>query len=108
MDHEKRRLQNCRLSSAQSVRLFRPWILRIKCGSYELARMSRQANPSIRSDAGNLDTWTAGYRWYPIMSPRAGLAWTQEYSRVTNAGAAPLSGEDAIHNTYLMGFDFDF
>ncbi len=77
-------------------------------GKYELARMSRQANPSIRSDAGNVDTWTAGYRWYPIMSPRAGLAWTQEYSRILNTGAAPLSGEDAIHNTYLMGFDFDF
>jgi len=77
-------------------------------GKYELARMSRQANPSIRSDAGNLDTWTVGYRWYPIMSPRAGLAWTQEYSRITNAGAAPISGLDDVRNSYLMGFDFDF
>ncbi len=75
---------------------------------YEVDRMSRQANPSIRSDSGNLDTWTIGYRYYPIMSSRAGLAWTQEYSRVTNAGAAPLSGRDAVHNTYFMGFDFDF
>jgi hypothetical protein len=80
----------------------------ILIGKYELDRMSRQANPGIRSDAGNLDTWTAGYRWYPIMSPRAGLAWTQEYSRITLSGAAPLSGKDAIHNSYLMGFDFDF
>ena len=77
-------------------------------GRYELARMSRQANPAIRSDQGNLDTWTIGYRWYPIMSPRAGLAWTQEYSRITNAGAAPISGLDDIRNSYLMGFDFDF
>ena len=75
---------------------------------YELARMSRQANASIRSDAGNLDTWSVGYRWYPIMSPRAGLAWTQEYSRITNAGAAPISGLDNTRNSYLMGFDFDF
>jgi hypothetical protein len=75
---------------------------------YELNRMSRQANPTMPSDSGNLDTWTVGYRWYPIMSPRAGFAWTQEYSRITNVGAAPLSGKDDVHNSYLMGFDFDF
>jgi len=75
---------------------------------YELNRMSRQANPAIRSDAGNLDSWTVGYRWYPIMSPRAGFAWMQEYSRITNTGAAPLSGKDDVRNSYLMGFDFDF
>jgi hypothetical protein len=77
-------------------------------GRYELNRMSQQANPSIRSNAGNLDSWTAGYRWYPIMSPRAGFAWVQEYSRVINAGAAPLSGKDDIGSSLLMGFDFDF
>jgi hypothetical protein len=81
------------------------WIV---IGKYELNRMSRQANPNIRSNAGNLDTWSIGYRWYPIMSPRAGFAWTQEYSRITNAGAAPLSGKDDVHNSLLMGFDFDF
>lgn len=77
-------------------------------GKYELNRMSRQANPGISSDSADLDAWTVGYRWYPIMSPRVGLAWTQEYSRVTNLGAAPLSGVDAAHDSYLMGFDFDF
>lgn len=77
-------------------------------GRYELDRMTRQANPGIPRNAGNLDTWTVGYRWYPIMSPRAGLAWLQEYSRINNAGAAPLSGKDDFHNSYLMGFDFDF
>jgi len=81
------------------------WIV---LGKYELTRMSRQANPGIRDNAGNLDTWTVGYRWYPIMSPRAGLAWTQEFSRVTNAGAAPLSGRDDSRSSFLMGFDFDF
>jgi hypothetical protein len=80
----------------------------ILIGKYELARMSRQANPTIRADLGNFDTWTAGYRWYPIMSPRAGLAWVQEYSRIINAGTAPLSGKDDIRNSYYMGFDFDF
>jgi hypothetical protein len=77
-------------------------------GRYELNRMSRVANQTIRSNAGNADIWTAGYRWYPIMSPRAGLAWTQEYSRSANAGAAPLSGKDDIRNSLQMGFDFDF
>ena len=81
------------------------WII---LGRYELVRMSRQANPNILSTTGNLDTWTVGYRWYPIMSPRAGLAWLQEYSRLNNIGAAPLSGKDDIHSSYLMGFDFDF
>jgi hypothetical protein len=80
----------------------------ILISKYELIRMSRQANPTIRANAGNLDTWTVGYRWYPIMNPRAGLAWVQEYSRIVNAGTAPLSGKDDISNSYLMGFDFDF
>ena len=43
-----------------------------------------------------------------IMSTRAGFAWLQEYSRITNAGAAPLSGKDDVSNSLLMGFDFDF
>jgi len=77
-------------------------------GRYELVRMERQANPSIRPGLGNLDTWTVGYRWYPIMSPRAGLAWLQEYSRISNIGAAPLSGKDDMRDSLLMGFDFDF
>jgi hypothetical protein len=80
----------------------------IAIGKYELVRMSQQANPGIRGNAGNLDTWTIGYRWYPIMSPRAGLAWVQEYSRIVNPGNAPLSGKDDINNSFLMGFDFDF
>ena len=80
----------------------------ILIGKYELIRMSQQANPGIRSNAGNLDAWTVGYRWYPIMNPRAGLAWVQEYGRVLNAGAAPLSGKDDSSSSFLMGFDFDF
>jgi hypothetical protein len=80
----------------------------ILIGKYELIRMSQQANPGIRSNAGNLDTWAVGYRWYPIMNPRAGLAWVQEFGRVLNAGAAPLSGKDDISSSFLMGFDFDF
>lgn len=80
----------------------------IVSGRYEVIRMSRQANPATRSDAGNLDSWVVGYRWYPIMNPRAGLAWVQEYGRVLNAGAAPISKKDESTNSLLMGFDFDF
>ena len=80
----------------------------ILTGRYEVIRMSRQANPNIRSDAGNLDSWALGYRWYPIMNPRAGVAWVQEFGRVLNAGAAPISGKDDMTNSLLMGFDFDF
>lgn len=77
-------------------------------GRYELVRMSRQANPSIRSDLGNLDVWTVGYRWYPFMSTRAGLAWIQEYSHTHSVGTAPLSGRSDNTSSYLMGFDFAF
>ena len=80
----------------------------IAIGRYELNRMSRQSNPSIPINTGNFDAWTVGYRWYPIMSPRAGFAWTQEYSHINNPGAAPLSGKDDSHSSFLMGFDFDF
>jgi hypothetical protein len=75
---------------------------------YELTRMSRQANPSIRHDLGNLDVWTVGYRWYPFMSTLAGLAWVQEYSRARAVGTAPLSGRNDTTSSYLMGFDFAF
>jgi len=80
----------------------------ILISKYELIRMSRQANPSRADDFGNLDSWTIGYRWYPIMSSRAGLAWLQEYSRTQTVGTAPLSGLNGTSSSYLMGFDFDF
>jgi len=77
-------------------------------GRYEVVRMSQQANPTIRGNLGNLDTWTIGYRWYPFMSTRSGVAWLQEYSRIRTVGTAPLSGLDDVRNSYLMGFDFAF
>jgi hypothetical protein len=77
-------------------------------GRYELVRMSRQAKPNIRSDLGDLDIWTVGYRWYPFMSSRAGLAWVQEYSRQRSVGTAPLTGRDVTSSSFLMGFDFAF
>jgi hypothetical protein len=70
--------------------------------------MSRQANPLTRKDLGDLKVWTVGYRWYPIMSSRAGLAWHQEYAIARSAGTAPLTNRDEVSSSFLLGFDFDF
>jgi hypothetical protein len=80
----------------------------ILIGRYETVQMSRQANPSLRKDLGDLRVWTAGYRWYPIMSSRGGLAWHQEYSLARSVGMAPLTRRDEVSSSFLMGFDFDF
>ncbi len=77
-------------------------------GRYEIIRMSRQAfpaaapgattctitdpTPCAQSNLGNIDAYSVGYRWYPIMFSRAGLAWHNEYSLVKTLGAIPLSG----------------
>jgi hypothetical protein len=75
---------------------------------YEFVRMSRQANPGIPSDRGNLNAWTFGYRYYPIMFSRGGLAWHQEYSRLLTVGTSPLTGSDQRTSSFFMGFDLDF
>ena len=77
-------------------------------GRYELVKMSRQANPGMPSDLGNVKTFTLAYRWYPIMFSRAGLAWHQEYARATFTGTAPISGLDQTFSSFFSGFDFDF
>ncbi len=77
-------------------------------GKFETVQMSRQANPSVRKNLGDVRVWTVGYRWYPIMTNRAGLAWHQEYARAVTVGAAPLTGRDDTTSSFLMGFDFDF
>ncbi len=70
-------------------------------GRYEIIRMTRQAFPSIPAatgapsmpgNLGNIDAYSVGYRWYPIMFSRAGLAFHNEFSLVKTAGAIPLSG----------------
>jgi hypothetical protein len=80
----------------------------ILLSKFETVQMSRQANPATRKDLGDVRVWTVGYRWYPIMSSRAGLAWHQEYARAVTVGTAPLTGRDDVTSSFLMGFDFDF
>jgi hypothetical protein len=86
-------------------------------GRYELIRMSQQAFPigtlttagvtSIPT-LGDTDGFAIGYRWYPIMFSRAGLAWHNEFSRAKIKGASPLSGQDLTTNSVFVGLDFDF
>ena len=76
-------------------------------GRYELTRISRQVLASNASDLGNADVFTLGYRYYPFMHSRDGLAWHQEFSTINFKGLAS-SGKDQRTSSYFMGFDFAF
>jgi hypothetical protein len=73
----------------------------------EFERVSQQGVPGTPSDLGNLNMFTFGYRWYPIMTSRAGFAWHNEYSWLRQRGTAP-DGSDLTSSSLLLGFDFDF
>jgi hypothetical protein len=85
----------------------------------ELIRMSQQALPTTPSNLGNIDAYSFGYRWYPMMTSRAGLALHGEYSMVKTIGAVPLSGDGVglpplspdtpvWSRSLLFGLDFAF
>jgi len=76
-------------------------------GRYELVRISRQVLASNPSDFGNVDVFTIGYRYYPFMHSRDGLAWHQEFATENFKGLAS-SGRDQRFSSYFMGFDFAF
>src|ERR1700674_3606380 len=73
----------------------------------EFERVSQQGVPGTPSNMGNLNMFTFGYRWYPIMTSRAGFAWHNEYSWLRQRGTAP-DGLDLTSSSLLLGFDFDF
>lgn len=86
---------------------------------YEIIRMSQQALPGTPAKLGNIDGYSVGYRWYPIMFSRAGLAWHNEYSLTRTQGAVPLSLDGVglppllptngvWSSSILAGFDFAF
>src|SRR6516164_2670505 len=77
-------------------------------GRYELVHMSRHANPTTLPNLGNVDSFTIGYRWYPIMLSRAGLAFHNEYAQAKMGNLAPLSQTDQINRSVMIGFDFDY
>ncbi|MBV9607934.1 MAG: hypothetical protein JO187_00130 [Acidobacteria bacterium] len=74
----------------------------------EWIRMSQQALATNPSNLGDTDAYTFGFRWYPIMTSRAGFAWHNEYSWVRVRGGASISGLDFKGSSLMSGFDFDF
>jgi hypothetical protein len=83
-------------------------------GRYELVRVSQQtfdvdpnSGTPTPGDLGNLDAFTIGYRYYPFMHSRAGLAWHQEFASIRTK-ATSSTGQDQRNNSYFMGFDFAF
>jgi hypothetical protein len=79
-------------------------------GRYELVHMSRQANAALAAlpNLGNVDSWTIGYRWYPIMFSRAGLAFHNEYSQAKTGNTSILTQSDQTIRSVMIGFDFDY
>jgi len=76
-------------------------------GRYELVRMSRQPLSDLPSDFGNVDVFTAAYRFYPFINSRAGFAWHIEFSTLKSTKTAE-SGADQHSNSFFTGFDFAF
>jgi hypothetical protein len=74
----------------------------------EWERVSQQAIPGTPSNLGNVNMYTFGYRWYPIMTSRAGFAWHNEYSWLRTNGISQLTNTDVTSSSLLLGFDFDF
>jgi hypothetical protein len=79
----------------------------IVIGRYELVRISQQTLASNPPDLGNLDVFTIGYRYYPFMHSRAGLAWHQEFATLKSRLTSD-TGQDQRTSSYFMGFDFAF
>jgi len=77
-------------------------------GRYELVHMSRQANPALVPNLGNVDSFTVGYRWYPIMFSRAGLAFHNEYAQAKTGNTSILTNSDQTVRSVMIGFDFDY
>ena len=79
-------------------------------GRYELVHMSRQANAALAQtpNLGNVDSFTLGYRWYPIMFSRAGLAFHNEYAQAKTGNTSLLTGSNQTSRSVMVGFDFDY
>jgi hypothetical protein len=76
-------------------------------GRYELVRMSSQPLSDLPSDLGNVDVFTAAYRFYPFINSRAGFAWHIEFSTLKSTKTSD-SGADQRSNSFFTGFDFAF
>jgi hypothetical protein len=83
----------------------------------EFIRMSRQALPTNPGNLGNINAYSVGYRWYPFMFSRAGLAFHNEFSLVKTNGTSPLNGVGVAplsstapvwSSSAFIGLDFAF
>jgi hypothetical protein len=74
---------------------------------------------AVPGNYGNVTAYSVGYRWYPIMFSRAGLAFHNEYSISKSIGIVPESGDGTglppllptngvWSSSIFIGFDFDF
>lgn len=86
--------------------VYNPQLIFIQRSEWE--RMSQQAFATYPSNLGNMDMYTFGFRWYPIMNPRAGFAFHNEYSWLRSNGTSPVSATDVTSSSLISGFDFDF
>ncbi|MGA7921734.1 MAG: hypothetical protein WCA38_18895, partial [Candidatus Acidiferrales bacterium] len=71
---------------------------------FEKINVGTQALASNPGDYGNVTAYSGGYRWYPIMFSRAGLAINAEYSISKSIGIVPESG-DGTGNPPLLPTD---
>src|SRR5579862_970823 len=85
--------------------VYNPQLIFIQRSEWE--RMSQQALTINPGNLGNIDMYTFGFRWYPIMNPRAGFAFHNEYSWLRQNGTA-LNATDITSSSFISGFDFDF
>jgi hypothetical protein len=90
-------------------------------GRFEKINVGQQADTGNPGSFGNVTAYSVGYRYYPIMFSRAGLAWHNEYSISKSIGIVPLSGDgtglpplplpnsqNVWSSSVFIGFDFDF
>jgi hypothetical protein len=86
--------------------VYNPQLIFIQRSEWE--RMQQQASPAMPSNLGNIDMYTFGFRWYPIMNPRAGFAFHNEYSWFRQRGTSPVTATDLTSSSLVIGWDFDF
>jgi hypothetical protein len=88
-------------------------------GRVEKIAVGTQANVANPGDYGNVTAYSAGFRYYPIMFSRAGLAFHNEYSFSKSIGIVPESGDGTglpplfptngvWSSSIFVGFDFAF
>jgi len=59
---------------------------------------------TLAKDFGNTDAWVLGFRWYPIMTSRGGLAFHPEYANVLTRRTGPVSGQNVRTSSFMVGF----